>query len=195
MNKTKAFQLLRDKLPPLNADFAASFEAKCELIVLERNQPLVKFQSNSRKMYFLVSGSLIRNIITSKGKEKTVLFHTESFLDILKCHDTVHLHTTTAYEIVANERSVVLAIDYDFLLHNSLNDLDLARFYLKKTEEALLMLNLFRNFHLGLTSEEYLKWLYENHSFLFLRFPAQNIASFMGITNVWLSKLKARAIY
>jgi hypothetical protein len=195
MNKAIAFQLLQEKLPPLNPEFAVAFEARCELMILERNEPLVRFQSSARKMYFLLSGSLIRNIITSKGKEKTVLFHTESFLDILKCHDSVHLHTTTTYEIVANERSVVLAVDYDFLLQNSLNDLALAQFYLKKTEEALLMLNLFRNFHLGLTSEEYLKWLHEHHGFLFQRFPAQNIASFMGITNVWLSKLKAKMTF
>jgi hypothetical protein len=194
MDKATAFQLLLEKLPPLSPGFAAAFEARCELMILERNELLVRFQSSARKMYFLLSGSLIRNIMTSKGKEKTVLFHTESFLDILKCHDAVHLNITTVYEIIANERSVVVAIDYDFLLQNSLNDLTLAGFYLKKTEEALLMLNLFRNFHLGLTSEEYLKWLHENHAFLFQRFPAQNIASFMGITNVWLSKLKSKMI-
>lgn len=195
MDKATSFQLLREKLPLLNEEFAPLFEEKCELVILERNEPLIRFQSSSRKMYFLISGSLIRNIITSKGQEKTVLFYTESFLDILKCHDAVHLKTRTIYEIIANEKSVVLAVDYDFLLQSSLNDLTLARFYLKKTEEALLMLNLFRNFHLGLTSEEYLRWLHEDYAFLFQRFPAQNIASFMGITNVWLSKLKAQMIF
>lgn len=194
MDKAQGFQILLRKLPPLDGEFAALFEAKCELITLEKNEMLVKFQSIARKMYFIIEGSFIRNIITSNGKQKTVFFHTTNFCSFFKCYDSVYFNTETTYEIVANEKSVVLAIDFDFLFEHIQADLALLQFYNKRTEELLVILDQFRNFQLGLTSEEYLVWLQANYGFLFQKFPAQNIANFMGITNVWLSRLKSRVM-
>ncbi|MBC9911599.1 Crp/Fnr family transcriptional regulator [Chitinophaga varians] len=175
--------------------FVHQLEDKCTILTLQKNEPLIAFQSNNRKIYFIVQGSFVRNIITSRGEEKTVMFHTESFCEFFKSYDTVYFHQKTAYEVKANERSVVIAVDYDFLFQQIQNDLKLLQFYTRKTEELFVTIDLFRNFQLGLTSEEYLKWLYEHYGFLFQRFPAQRIASFMGITNVWLSNLKAKITF
>jgi len=192
MDNTTYFQVLFAKLPKSNKDYLNSLMEKCSVIKLEKGEALIRFQSNNRKMYFVAEGSFIRNIITSRGEEKTVMFHTENFCEFFKSYDSVYFKTKTNYQTIANERSVVLAFDFDFLFEHIQNDLPLLQDYVKKTEELFVTLDLFRNFQLGLTSEEYLKWLYEHYGFLFQRFPAQNIASFMGITNVWLSKLKAK---
>lgn len=120
------------------------------------------------------------------------MFHTESFCEFFKSYDTVYFHQKTNYEIIANEKSIVISLDFDLLMNKMTNDLQLLQFYTHETEKLFVTVDLFRNFQLPLTSEEYLEWLYQNYSFLFQRFPAQNIASFMGITNVWLSKLKSK---
>lgn len=196
MNKADYFQILADKLPHIeNGDFIRQLENKCAILTLAKNEPLIAFQSNNRKIYFIVRGSFVRNIITSRGEEKTVMFHTESFCEFFKSYDTVYFHQKTNYEIKANEKSGVIAVDYDFLFRQIQNDIRLLQFYTRETEKLFVTIDLFRNFQLGLTSEEYLKWLYENYGFLFQRFPAQNIASFMGITNVWLSNLKAKLTF
>ena len=195
-SKSHYLSILAGKLPESAGDSLVSkIEKKCEIISLERNEPLIAFQSNNRKIYFIVEGSFIRNIITSRGEEKTVMFHTESFCEFFKSYDTVYFHKKTNYEIKAIEKSVVIAVDFDFLFQQIQNNIKLLQFYTHETEKLFAHIDLFRNFQLGLTSEEYLKWLYENYSFLFQRFPGQNIASFMGITNVWLSKLKAKLTF
>lgn len=195
MDTTQYFDLLISKLPDIPTDILNELKSQCELISLEKGEPLIAFQSTNRKIYCIVQGSFVRNIITSRGEEKTVMFHTESFCEFFKSYDSVYFHQKTNYEVKANEKSAVIAVDYDFFVELIQNHIELLKFYTHKTEELFLTVDLFRNFQLGLTSEEYLKWLYENYSFLFLRFPGQNIASFMGITNVWLSNLKAKITF
>jgi hypothetical protein len=171
MEITQYFKLLVDKLPQQNnTDFISKLESKCDILMLDKNELLIAFQSNNRKIYFIAQGSFIRNIITSRGEEKTVMFHTESFCEFFKSYDTVYFHKKTNYEIKANEKSVVISIDFDFLFQQIQNDIKLLQFYTHETEKLFVNVDLFRNFQLGLTSEEYLKWLYENYPFIFQRF-------------------------
>lgn len=196
MDRTKYFELLVSKFPPIeNSGFIPQLKKKCDILALKKNEPLIAFQSNNRKIYFIAEGSFIRNIITSRGEEKTVMFHTENFCEFFKSYDTVYFHKGTNYEIKANEKSVVVSVDFDFFYQQIQKNLELLQFYTHETEKLFVNIDLFRNFQLGLTSEEYLRWLYENYAFLFQRFPAQSIASFMGITNVWLSNLKAKLTF
>ncbi len=195
MEKAAYFKVLRDKFPVNDDDpFLSALEQRCTVLKLEKNELLIRYNDDNKKMFFIVSGSFIRSIITSRGEEKTVMFHTEGFLEFVKAYDTVYFHEKTNYEIKANEKSVIIAFDYEFMYQAVSKQLNLLAYFCEKTEELLTTIDLFRNFQLGLTSDEYLGWLYENYSFLFQRFPAQNIASFMGITPVWLSKLKAKLI-
>lgn len=196
MDTDQYFSILMNKFPTINdGTILKMLENQAEIICLDKGESLIAFQSNNRKIYCIIQGSFIRNIITSRGEEKTVMFHTESFCEFFKSYDSVYFHQKTNYEVKANEKSVVIAVDYDFFFNLIRDHIELLRFYTHKTEELFLAIDLFRNFQLGLTSEEYLKWLYENYNFLFLRFPGQNIASFMGITNVWLSNLKAKITF
>lgn len=194
MNNSEILNILKDKFLFINEEFNSVLEEKSEILVLEKSQKLIAFQSANRKIYFVAKGSFIRNIITSCGEEKTVMFHTESFCEFFKSYDTIYFHQKTNYEIVANEHSIVIAIDFDILMNCLKDNLEFLQFYIHETEKLFINIDLFRNLQLGLTSEEYLEWLYQNYAFLFQRFQAQNIASFMGITPVWLSKLKAKYI-
>lgn len=194
MDKATYFSILTSKLINADEKILHNIEKSCSILTLDKGEQIIKYQATKKNIFFIVSGSFIRNIITSRGEEKTIMFHTESFCEFFKSYDTIYFHKKTDYEIKANEKSIVLAFDFDFLFQQVQNDIHLLRYYTYKTEELLATIDLFRNFQLGLTSEEYLQWLSENYSFLFKRFPAQNIASFMGITPVWLSKLKAKLI-
>ena len=164
MNKAHYFEILINKLPQTNdSNFISQLKSKCDILALDKNEPLIAFQSDNRKIYFIVQGSFVRSIITSRGEEKTVMFHTESFCEFFKSYDTIYFHKKTNYEIKANEKSVVIAVDYDFLFQQIQNDIKSLQFYTKETEKLFVTIDLFRNFQLGLTSEEYLKWLYENY--------------------------------
>jgi signal-transduction protein with cAMP-binding, CBS, and nucleotidyltransferase domain len=193
MDKTEYFELLLKQLPKSAAPQVLSrLESNCSVKTLDKGERIIKYQADNKKIFFIVSGSFIRNIITSRGEVKTIMFHTENFNEFFKSYDTIYFHHKTDYEVIANERSVILSFDFNFLYQQIQSDNSLLRYYTQKTEKLFATTDLFRNFQLALTSEEYLHWLYENYGFLFQRFPAQNIASFMGITPVWLSKLKAK---
>ncbi len=193
MENHSHFKTLRLKFPVADNDpFLEEFEQRCAVIEIKKNETLITHQADNRKMFFIVSGSFIRNIISSRGEEKTVKFHTDGFHEFVQAYDTIYFHEKTNYEIKANEKSTVIAFDYDFLYQRVKLNLELLVYFTERTEQLFTTLDLFRNFQLALTSEEYLAWLYRHYNFLFQRFPAQNIASFMGISPVWLSKLKAK---
>ena len=174
---------------PVLFDF---LQEKATIIHLDKNELLVKYQDLNKQLFFVLEGSLIRNLITSRGEEKTIMFHTERFNEFFKSYDSVFLYKNTDYQVKANENSILLSVDFVSLYKVISSDLEYLNYYTHKTEELLMSIELFRNFQLTLTSEEYLKWLYTHYPFLFQRFSSQSIANFMGITNVWLSKLKAK---
>lgn len=195
MTENNYFLALRNKLPLIDNDpFLTAFKEKCRIIEVEKNEILIRYQTDNKKMFFIASGSFTRSIISSRGEEKTIMFHTDSFHEFMKAYDTIYFHQKTNYEVRANEKAVVIVFDYEFLYKEVMINHPLQSYFLQKTEELLTTLDVFRNFQLGLTSEEYLIWLYDNYGFIFLQFPAKNIASFMGITPVWLSKLKTKLL-
>lgn len=195
MDISHCFSVLRNKLPlEPNDPFMVEFEKRWNVIEVAKNETLIRFQTDNKNMFFIVSGSFIRSIISSRGEEKTVMFHTADFLEFMKSYDTIYFHEKTNYEVKAAEKSIVIVFDYDFLYRGAQLNHNLLLYFTKRTEELLTTIDLFRNFQLGLTSEEYLAWLYDHYGFLFQQFPAKSIASFMGITPVWLSKLKAKLL-
>ena len=91
MDNVKHFKVLRDKFLVDDDDpFLAALEKRCTVLTLEKNELLIRYHEDNKKMYFIVSGSFIRSIITSRGEEKTVMFHTESFLELSSSQETPH---------------------------------------------------------------------------------------------------------
>lgn len=187
------FQYLHNALPAqVSTALIRALHDNHQVRHLARNDALIEYQSGQRKLFFVVSGSFVRNIITSRGEEKTVMFHTEAFHPYIKSYDVVYQHSKTTYEVKANEPAVVIELDYALIERYLTEDSVLLRYFTEQTEALLSTFDTLRNYQLGLTTEEYLDWLQRHYAFVFERFPAHRIASFMGITPVWLSKLKKR---
>ncbi|MDM1553554.1 hypothetical protein HX126_03165 [Chryseobacterium indologenes] len=88
MDTHQYFDILINKLPPINdQSILHTLENHCEVIRLEKGEPLTAFQSNNRKIYCSYREALSGNIITSRGGGKTVMFHTESFCEFFKSYD------------------------------------------------------------------------------------------------------------
>ncbi len=193
MNNNDIQAQLSEKLPAFqNSDLVNFIQKEGEIIFLKKNETLVGYQQQDKKLYILLHGSILHNLITSRGEEKTIMFHTESFVSFFKSYDAIFQHKKTDYTLKANENSVVIALPFDTLEKLIFSDLEYLHFYTRETENLLATIQHFNNFRLALTSEEYLHWLYTEYGFLFKRFSAQNIANFIGITPIWLSKLKRK---
>ena len=175
-----------------NKEFYDILSQCTEIEVVEKGHCLINFQSSAKKLFMIIEGAMITDFVGSNGEKRTIMFHTEQFCPFFKSYDVFFQHKHSCYEVRATEHTVVAVIDFEYFYQYILQDIEVLRFYTHATEQLFLITEQLRNNQLTLTSEEYLEWLYEHFAFLFGRFPVQNIASFMGITPVWLSKLKAK---
>lgn len=176
----------------LNSQFYEVLERHTEIKVIKKGEYLVDYQSLSKKLFILIKGAVMTDFVARNGEKRTIMFHTEEFCPFFKSYDSFFLHKHSSYEMRAIEQTIVAVINFEYLYEYIQQDLEILQFYTHATEELFMITEQLRNNHLTLTSEEYLAWLYDHFPFLIQRFPAQNIASFMGITPVWLSKLKAK---
>lgn len=181
------------KLPKFdNEEFYEVLDRCTEIEVVEKGHQLINFQSLSKKLFVIIEGAVMTDFIARNAEKRTIMFHTEEFCPFFKSYDSFFLHKHSSYEVRAVERTVVGVINFEHFYQYVLSDLEVLQFYTHATEELFMITEQLRNNQLTLTSEEYLEWLYDHFPFIMGRFPAQNIASFMGITPVWLSKLKAK---
>ncbi len=190
---TEHLQILQKKLPSdIDPDFIYKIAENSSLIEMNKDDILINQGTKDQNAYFISKGSFLRSILTTEGELKTVMFHTEDFQEIIICSDSFYFNTTTEYSIIANEKSVVRKINHNFIESELHKNTPFLRFYSYNTDITFSLIELLRNKQVSLSSEQYLSWLFKNYSFIFKRFAAKDIASFMGITPVWLSKLKKK---
>lgn len=186
-------ELLAQRLSSFqNKDFFEKLMDNSRLINAAKGEKIIDFQSAKKRLFYILKGSVITNYISGSEEPRTIMFHTEEFLPFFKSYDSFFMKEHTRYEMVANEPTVMLSIDFEPVYAFMQQDLELLQYYTHQTEELFMYTELFRNNQMGLDAKGYMEWLYEHFAFLFQRFPAQAIASFMRITPSWLSRLKAQ---
>lgn len=98
-----------------------------------------------------------------------------------------------AYYTKANENAQLVEFNRDFAVCS------IEKYPLLAKMTFLNMLSYFQTHHLiqnhliALSSLDFFQWFLKHYGFIFGRFQSQDIASFMGITPAWLSKLKRKA--
>lgn len=177
--------------PSLNEEIKQQIKAQFSYKIVKKGDILFDQNSTEKKGYFLLQGSCVRYIITPLGDEKAIMFHTENFLPIVGNMLFENDKNLLTYSVKANENTEIIEMPFgirDF----TINDAEYNDFARTLALHYLAVQNQFQNHLVGLTSEDFLKWLLSNYGFLFNRFRSKDIASFMGVTPVWLSTLKAK---
>jgi len=189
------FQCLRESFSSyIDDNTITQFVNNSIPIEISKNDILIPQGKLANEVYFIVQGSFLKNVTAFDGEIRTVMFYTDSFFNFMVCSDSYVNGEETNYTIVANENSIVLKIPQSFVKKTLEKNSSFARFYAHYHEQAYSYFEQTRDKLLSLTSEEYLKWLYKNYQFIFNTFPTKSIASFMGISREWLSKLKRKVL-
>lgn len=184
---------VRDRFPSyVGDDIVESILENGQKRDLKKNELLVSPGSFADEVYLIVKGSFIKNVLSSDNEERTVMFYTDNFFNYMVCSDSYVAREKTSYSLVANEKSIVLKISYNFVREALERYPAFARFYAYYHETSYAYFELTRDKNLSLTSEEYLQWLYANYPFMFKTFPSKSIASFIGVTPTWYSQLKRK---
>lgn len=146
------------------------------------------------EVFLILKGSFVQRVTTNDGREVTTMFHTESFLPFMICADSYSQNTHTEYSLIASEDSWVLEYSFDFIHTYVKTNHSCAMFYIEYLSNAYFTNEIFKKKALTSTAEQFLRWLYAEYPFLFQKFKSADIASLLGITPEWFSKLKKKCI-
>lgn len=167
-----------------------TFRDKANVVELQKGETLINENPENPKIYYLVKGSCVRFIITPNGEEKAIMFHTEDFIPVIGNMYVNSKNSWVNYQIQANEKTELVEINTGVSYEWYAKDTVFALFIYQKSVEYLSIINQLQNHLIGLTSEIFFQWIIQKHPFIFQRFLSKDIASFMGVTPVYLSNLK-----
>jgi CRP/FNR family transcriptional regulator, anaerobic regulatory protein len=156
---------------------------------LPKREYLLRSGHVSKKICFICQG-LLRCFYLKDGHEVSSLFMKEG--DVIVSVESFFSQKPSYESVQALEDSIVYYITYDelqfayknFLEFNFIGRVLLEKYY-TLSEQRLYSLRMQR-------AQERYDYLLEHHSELVLRVPAKYLASYLGITEVTMSKIKAR---
>lgn len=162
------------------------------VISLVKGETFIYEKEKKQKIYYILKGSCVRFIINPAGEERAVMFHTENFMSMVGNMYIDSSDSVVTYLLKANEDMLVLELDSSFGLKWIDRDHAFARYIFQTSIQYLSTINQIQNHLLGLSSEDFLRWLLKKYGFIFQRFRSMDIANFMGVTPIWLSNLKRK---
>jgi len=159
---------------------------------LKKGEQLFSNQGRKNKTYVILTGSLVRFIVTPEGEERATMFHTESFFPMIANNSINGESSDLAYYFKANEDAGLMEFSQDFALQCIEKHPILARITFQNMIHYFQTHHLIQNHLIALSSIDFFRWFLRNNGAVFHRFQSQDIASFMGITPAWFSKLKRK---
>ncbi|MEO0527263.1 MAG: hypothetical protein AAFZ89_08560 [Bacteroidota bacterium] len=179
-----------ERVVPMEDALWVEMQEHAKKVTLKKGEVLVPYSSNRRTVNVIVSGTFEASLISSDGDRKTVWFFFDELFDVAICMDSYYLNENTKYEITALEDSVV----YQFskkIIDKWINDFTIFNeFYRTDIVGDFILLNEIRNHMVAHTPKEFLQYLKKHFPILLNRTPSKNLATFMGITPEWLSKIR-----
>ena len=169
-----------------------AFRESVKYIQLTKAATLVEEGKKLGKIYYIIKGSCVRYVIGPHGEERAIMFHTESFLPIVGNAYIKSENAAVSYSIKANENTEAFELDIATILKFGPTDPVYALNAARVSAQLFSIQNQIQNHLIGLSSEDFLKWLTGNYPFIFQRFNSKDIASFMNVTPTWLSLLKKK---
>ena len=157
---------------------------------VKRNTILEKEGQVCKHFYFVAKGCLRLYEIDKKGKEVTGKFALED--SIISAITSFITQKKSLDFLSAHEPSEVLVITRDDFFKASDTIPEFANLYHKFMEFAFIHSQMRVYIFLGMEGIDRLKWVLEHEPNLLTRISSKSVASYLGMTNSTLSKLKAK---
>jgi len=185
--------LLRSYLKENATLGSESLDAICSCFKLystKRNEVLCNIGQVCRKLYFINKGSLRQYEIDSKGNEITGTFTLENNMTTLLPSFINKEGSTTCLTTI--EPSELLLIYRDDLFELIKNYPEFASVYYQFVEQSFIHAQKRVYSMLGMEGIEKLQWVMQYKPKFMSRISSKTIASYLGMTNSTLSKLRAQ---
>jgi hypothetical protein len=176
----------------LPEEFLLELQKNAKLVELKKGEILFSNHIKRNLTFVIICGSLVRFIITPKGEDRATLFHTETFFPMIGNNFDETEDVNLAYYIKANENAQLIEFKRDFAVNCIERYPFLAKTSFLNSIGYFQIHHSLQNHLIALSSLDFFQWFLKHYAFIFARFQSQDIASFMGITPAWFSKLKRK---
>lgn len=150
------------------------------MLNVDKNEIIVDVGKVNNQVYYISQLSLTRKVISPNGEPITIMPQHADFMPFISCIDSFYSNSET------------LKINYSFIKNSFIRYPEFFQFYYEYFEQLYLMTEQFRTKQLSLGKKKYMSWLYLNHPDFFQIFSSKDLASFIGVTPEWFSKLKRK---
>lgn len=187
----KLKQKIQNTISVISADDLIFLTQNIKLTTLQKGENYIENNSTSYKIAYIAKG-ILRCVYLKNEEEITGAFFTEG--SIVCSYNTLLFDKKCNYTVQAIEDTTVIEIN-----NNTLRDLYLKNANLSEWGRDLLKMELgkvierMESHFLDSPEERYIKLLKENRE-IFMRVPQKYIASYLGITAVSLSRIRARVL-
>lgn len=188
MSNLDGFLNFLQKIHPLSNEALDSINSLCTLIPIRKNQNLQDIGQRCRTIYFVKEG-LARIFYLKDGNEVTEYFAMEN--DLIIRAESLFTGKPSKKAIQALEDTVFIGIPADslFALFDSKSEVE--RLFRKVIEQAYVAtVDRMEAIQFHSAEERYAQLLDEKPN-LIKRIPLKHIASYLGITQVSLSRIRA----
>ena len=193
MSSNKMINKLRRRIEnyvSVSDEAMKAIESQSEMIDVKKQETLVNYGELCNKRFFIYKGSFEISLVLNDGSKKTVWFFMDELFNIATCPDSLVLNIPTTYEITALEDSTVMKINYQALLDIFDRNLQLYKYKVEVFLNDLMIMNEIRSRIMAYKPIEVMEYLKDNFPMLLNRIPDKNLASLMGMTPGWYSKIK-----
>lgn len=177
-----------EKIIPLNEEARRALSDKAIVKKIRRRQYLLQEGDICRHYNFVLNGCLRMYLVDSKGSEHVLQFATENgwIADI----GSLHLDQPSRFNIDALEPAEMLRISKEDLIDLYVKHPAFDRYFRVLTENAFIGMQHRVLQNISTTAEERYLLFLEKYPHLFNRIPLVQIASFIGVTPEFLSKIR-----
>jgi CRP-like cAMP-binding protein len=180
---------IKKKFPNLSQDTLLELFRYTKTYHVPKKEYLMKSGQFDKRIVFVLKGLFSASILKD-GVERTVWFRQE--FDVFASYTSIFYGKPSNTSYQAIEDSGVLVIDYDWLRQKAMEDQEIGRSIIVVLEDVVAELIGALEDQIVLSPEERFLSIMEHRPELITRVPQNQLASFLGITPVSLSRLKSR---
>lgn len=171
-------------------DISALIGAEIEPVTLEAGQHVFRQGDSDRRIYFVQKGILKAYYVSAEGKETIKSFILQG--DFIGSLTSAYRDEMCSFSLVCQEPSILLPVDFDYLYKASQQDVNVASkmldfvlgFAMKKERREMELLSM--------SAEDRYRQLQQRSPELLERVKQKEIARYLGITPVALSRIRKR---
>ncbi len=183
-------QKIRAKFPYLSNEKLELLMQLGQPMVLQEGETFIQIGQRHNKFALVLQGLLRNYIIDDKGEQITVVFATE--MQVIAPHRCLFLQQPSTETTEAVQTSMLLSFDYTEIKKLLETDAVINRIYRDTIEQTLInAIERVEDFTIANPEERYQRLL-NQHGYLIEQAPLKYLASYLGISAVSLSRIRAR---